>query len=353
MRNLFYISILWYMVFTNVIMAQSSTEIGGEVNTKANFDLDKSEKIWSRTTFRLKLNNELNENANAYANLKMYSTETSQFDWRLSEAYIDYYSGKLDLRGGVQIISWGTGYLINPTDNINPYDVSEREAFIPEERIGVTAMRLKYYPLDNFVLTGVYIPYFIPALETSALPEKTLKNSEYAFKLTAQSIMGSDFSVSYFKGKEDYPWINGKYRDVQIFGGDLIGTIGEAALWAEGAYSEPDTGDSYYQIIAGGEYTFENDLYCLGQFYHRNYTDAKENCLMGVLRYPFMDIHELQFGMAYETENKIFIFFPEVTLSLTDAASLAISSVFYKGDTAGSFISQIKDMISVELEYSF
>ena len=74
---------------------------------------------------------------------------------------------------------------------------------------------------------------------------------------------------------------------------------------------------------------------------------------MGVVRYPFGDIHTLLLGVAYETENKIFIVFPEVSLSLADAASLVIGGIFVKGDVAGTFMSQMKDRIFLKIEYSF
>ena len=351
--------VMCWLVSSTAGMAQTAAELSGEISRTQSFDvdglLDGSGNIWTRTRVRLKLDHQASDNVLAYVNMKMFTVGASQFDWKLSEAYIDQYKDKFDLRTGVQMISWGTAYQINPTDNVNPYDLSEQEAFIPEERLGVSAIRAKYYPLSNLTLTGVLIPYFVPAHEDSGavLPEKTLKNSEHAFKVTAQSIMGWDFSASYFSGKEDYPWTNGQYRDVNIYGGDVIGTIWEIALWAEGAYTKPNGGDSYYQIVAGAEYTFDNDLYLLGQFYHRNYPDAKEHYLMGVARYPFRDIHTLQFGMAYETGNEIFIIYPEVTFSLADAVSLVLSGIFVEGDVAGTFMSQLKDRIFVKLEYSF
>lgn len=355
MNRTIYFLLLGLFISSGNIEAQSSPEIGGEINTRLNFDLDNSEEIWSRTTFKLKLNSQVNDNACAYANLKMFTTETSQFGWKLSEAYVDYYVDKFDLRVGVQQISWGTAYSINPTNNINPFDLSEQETFIPEERLGVTAIRIKYFPLANLALTCVLIPYFVPALEVPGvvLPEKKLGNSEYAFKLMAQSIIGCDFSVSYFKGKEDYPWINGQYRDVKIYGGDVIGTIWEMALWIEGAYTMPDIGDSSFQIAAGGEYTSGNDLYCMGQFYHINYPNANENYLIAVLRYPFMDIHTLQLGMAYETESEVFIVFPEINISLADATSLKIGGIYISEQAGGSLLSQIKNMALIELEYYF
>jgi len=217
-RTMFFL-ILGLFISSGNIKAQTPPDIGGEISRSQSWDLDKSGNIWSMTKVRLTLEHQASDNAHAYVNMKMYTVGASQFDWKLSEAYIDYYKDKFDLRTGIQIISWGTAWMINPTNNINPYDHSEQEAFIPEERLGVPALRIKYYPITNLTLTGVLIPYFVPALETSEaeLPEKKLKNSEHAFKLTAQSIMGCDFSASYFKGKEDYPWIDGQYRDVTEF----------------------------------------------------------------------------------------------------------------------------------------
>jgi len=336
-------------------MAQPSLDINGEIDTRLRFNLDESEAIWSRTTFKPKLDSQVSDNAHAHVSLKMYTTGELHSDWNLQEAYIDYYLGSLDLRAGVQIISWGTAYSINPTDNLNPFDLSEEEAFILEEKLGATALRLKYYPLTNIILTGVYLPYFVPALEVPgvALPERKLENSEYAFKLSAQSIIGCDLSASYFKGKEDYPWTNGQYRNVEIYGGDVIGAIGEIALWAEGAYNLPESGEEYYQLAAGGEYTFRDDLYCLAQYYHRNHEDIQEHYIMTVLRYPFLDIHTLQLGMAYETENEIFILYPEVTYSLADAANIVLSGIFVLGEATGTLISELKDKIYFKVEYSF
>ena len=199
------------------------------------------------------------------------------------------------------------------------------------------------------------IPYFVLAYKDSSsiIPEKTLKNSEQAFKLTALSVLGCDLSISYFNGKEDFPDKTGHYQDVNIYGGDIIGTIGGMALWAEGAYSEPELNDPYFQIVAGGEYTFDNDLYFMSQFYHRNYFEQKENYVMSVLRYPFLDIHQLQFGMLYEIENEVFAIFPELNISLAEDVSLIFSGIFIKGDSEGTFLGQMKEMIFLKVEYCF
>jgi len=354
MRRFVFVFTLWCLAFCGGAIALAPPDFSGEIEPQMSFDLDGSEIIWASMGCRLKLDSRLTDNAGAYFNLRIYgaaSSEASQLDCKISEAYVDYSSGSFDLRAGQQIFSWGTAYLINPTNNLNPYDLNEQAIFIPEERLGVMALRLKYYPAANLILTGVYIPYFVPALEMAGLPVP--ENSEYALKLTAQAIRGCDYSVSYFKGYEDYPSAAGQYRNVEFYGGDVIGTLGEIALWAEGSQARPENGDPYFQLAAGGEYTFENDLYCLGQVYLRNFSDSKENYLMAVLRGPYRDIHTLQLGMAYEADKAIIIIFPEVTISLSDMTSLVLSGISVKGDVSGTFISQLKDKFIIRLEYSF
>ncbi|MCK4396734.1 hypothetical protein KAW96_09095 [candidate division WOR-3 bacterium] len=360
MKRTIHFLLLWLFISSSNFEAQTSPDIGGEIETQLRMNLEnvddmKSDTIWTRATFRLKLESEIGSNAHAFAGLKIHTTEIVEHRLQLKEAYVDYYGSDYDLRGGLQVLSWGTAYKINPTDVINPYDLTEEAVFIPEDKLGVIAARINYYPTVNLILTGVYIPYFVPAFQPSGvtLPERTVENSEYALKLTAQSIMGYDLSVSYFRGKEDYPWINEKYRNVEIYGGDVIGTIWEVALWAEGAYTQPEGGDSSYELAVGGEYTFWNDLYFMSQLYHRSYPENKENYLMAVLRHPFRDIHTFQLGLAYKTENEIFIAFPEITLSLADATSLKIGAIYINEQVASSLLSQIKNMALIELEYYF
>ncbi len=358
-----YIALVLFLFWGNVYGFELP-EIGGELDIIQSYEIDGlidgTANTWTRTRFRLKLDHYISKKAYAHINLKMFTTDESDFDWKLSEAYIDNYIKTfnffdVDLRTGVQQISWGSAYQINPTDNINPFDISEQGTLLPDEKLGVSALRLKFYPSSNLIFTGVLIPYFVPAYKDSSsiIPEKTMENCEQAFKLTVQSILGCDLSISYFNGKEDFPDENNQYQDVKIYGGDIIGTIGGMALWTEGAYSESEDNDLYYQIVTGGEYTFDNDLYLMSQFYHRNYFEQKENYLMNVLRYPFFDIHELQFGMLYEIENEIFAIFPELNFSLAEDVSLILSGIFIEGDASGTFFGQMKEKLFIKMGYCF
>ena len=213
MRKIFFsVAVLMFSLIGN-LNALEPPEIGGEIDCIQSFEIDGlfdgTADIWTRTRFRLKFDYYINNKAHAHIDLKMFTTDESDFDWKLSEAYIDNYIKAfgldIDLRTGIQQISWGSAYQINPTDNINPFDISEQGTLFPEEKLGVSALRLKFYPSSNLIFTGFLIPYFVPAYKDSSsiLPKKILKNSEQAFKLTAQSVLGCDLSVSYFNGKED------------------------------------------------------------------------------------------------------------------------------------------------------
>ncbi len=85
--------------------------------------------------------------------------------WSLSfrEAYVDLYgflTPNLDIRIGLQRITWGTGDKLNPTDNLNPDDLEDIWDF--GRHLGSHAVKASYY-LGDYTLTAVFIPIFTPA----------------------------------------------------------------------------------------------------------------------------------------------------------------------------------------------
>ena len=86
----------------------------------------------------------------------------------LDEAFADIYLKNTDLRIGQQVISWGTADGINPTNYINPKEIS----FTDMEPKGkpLTCARATYYG-KNIILTGVGIFDYEPL----AIPEEMKK----------------------------------------------------------------------------------------------------------------------------------------------------------------------------------
>src|SRR5690606_22431616 len=85
----------------------------------------------------------------------------------LDEAYVDYYGTDFDLRFGKQRIVWGTAMQMNPTDVINPPS--------PQDPLGdkqaILAAELDYYFGNYYKLTGVWVPFFQPAVNQINPPD--------------------------------------------------------------------------------------------------------------------------------------------------------------------------------------
>ena len=258
----------------------------------------------------------------------------------LDEAYVDYYGKDLDIRFGRQRISWGTAMQINPTSVTNPMDITNPLG----DKLPVYALNLDYYLNDMFKVTGVYVPFFKPALEAIPgnpligiiKPETSLENGEYAMKLSAMGLGGVDLSLSYFTGKEDLPTPVMEpgtspyaiYRDVQIIGADFASTLGQVGVWAEGALSIPKDGQTYYQGVVGADYGFENGLIVMGQYVHQNRNDQTTNLLI-LGANQSLGLYEWRLGVVCNLGVQSFMFNPEVSYSLADATTLIVGARYF------------------------
>jgi len=156
----------------------------------------------------------------------------------IDEAYLDLYTGDVDIRLGVQKFAWGRLDEINPTDNLNTEDLTEGGTNDEIDRkIGVPAVKVDMYSdTANVEVAWVpfYVPYRLPTVEerwfpkvlippstidaghstgtipvqTSYpeinLPSGTIENSEAGIRVS-RHIEGWDVSVSYFTGYDMMP----------------------------------------------------------------------------------------------------------------------------------------------------
>ncbi len=93
----------------------------------------------------------------------MFSNKIMPIELDIREAYFDIYglfTKNLDLRVGRQRIAWGTGDKLNPTDNLNPYDMEDVWDF--GRHSASNALQLNYYA-GNWTFTGVGILNFSPS----------------------------------------------------------------------------------------------------------------------------------------------------------------------------------------------
>lgn len=222
----------------------------------------------------------------------------------LREAYIDLYFGAVSLRFGKQIIAWGKADEINPTDNLNPQDLSDPTRPKSDRKIGVFSLksdlRVKGFTLEVIAIptfvsstlpeSGSGWEFFVMPSGVGALspsyPESKIENSELGVKLL-KSIRNVDLSVSYFDGWDDIftpmlprlavvqphdPQLSevsisipAKYLRTKVIGADFATAVSDFGLWGETGYflTEDSDGDDpgiknpYLQFVIGGDYSFE------------------------------------------------------------------------------------------------
>jgi len=218
--------------------------------------------------------------------------ETSQafpFDLLLWECQVDIFGlmyERLDLRIGKQRIAWGTADRFNPTDNLNPDDISDFFDF--GQKVPSWAARADIYVIgDQLKFTGVWLPGPVPILlprfasvplqsplqqemqgvlpsemEMTVSPAQvetpsySLPHSMQAIK-AAGSLFDVDWSISYFHGYDDVPieqtvdvslltprqlQIDSTVTlpEIHVAGADLAGELFSVGWWIEAAIFFPE-----------------------------------------------------------------------------------------------------------------
>jgi len=292
-------------ILTSIAMvAQEDTnklKISGELLTDQRF-LNESPNnwAWNENRVTLKFNKRITDNSKFYSEVWLRNIGLPQvnssadlynkgiidpYNLEIREAYVQLYgflSKKLDVKIGRQRITWGTADKLNPTDNLNPYDLEDILDF--GRHRGSDALSFDYYFNSEFSLQGAFIPFFQPANmpvgifsnalnPTMQLPEGlTLldltdqihtpaynigESSTVGIKLKGFA-KGFDFSLSYLWGRDGMPvstyntltpvdatggitiHSDLSFYRTHIFGFDTAGSIGGVGVWAEAAAFMPE-----------------------------------------------------------------------------------------------------------------
>lgn len=151
----------------------------------------------------------------------------------------------LDLRVGRQIVNWGAADMFNPTNNLNALDLEDPLKF--GEAIANQMIRLDWMPGDNFIITGVWVPLFQPAM----LPQSSLlalgdPASEFPF-VSPRIRRGAENVRTLWLRNEDMYEIHQPQVHAEMPAFSLANSqFGLRALWTAGLF---DMSLSYYQGI--------------------------------------------------------------------------------------------------------
>ena len=282
--------------YASPVQDEIKLKLSGELLTDERVLLkDKHNWAWNENRLTLKLGKKITDNSKFYSevwvrNIGLPNISKSRdlynkgiidpYNIDIREAYIQLYgflSKNLDVTIGRQRIVWGTADKLNPTDNLNPFDLEDILDF--GRHRGSDAMNLNYYLSNDFSLQGVFIPFFQPAnmpigifanalspnmelpqgmflknvSDTILTPKYNLGESSTLGLKFKGFIKGVDFSLSYVWGRDGLPFatrntfipvdalggtnINSQlsFARTHIIGADLSTSIGGIGFWAEAA----------------------------------------------------------------------------------------------------------------------
>lgn len=208
--------------------------------------------------------------------------EPVEVEIREANLYLpDFIIKNLDAKIGRQRIAWGKADKLNPTDNLNPYDMEDIIDF--GRHRSSDAISLEYFFNTDFSLQGVYVPFHSPAnlptgvFSNALMPELYIAaplpiNPIINISSTANNLQeassggfrfkgiqyGIDFSLSYawtratvpmLQSMSFYPdssftalnlYTNLNYPRMHVIGADMAANVAGIGVWAEGAAFIPE-----------------------------------------------------------------------------------------------------------------
>lgn len=233
------------------------------------------------------------------------ATRKSYLTGDVREAFAEISEGPLDFRLGRQIVVWGRGDKINPTDVLSVRNYRLLVTDDEDQRTGQFGVQA-IYNFGNLRGIAIWQPewrspeYPIAPLPASvSLGEKEPSNAaeQFALKLdrTADDL---DFSISYAEVIDRNPDLllspsapsapidlSLHYQKIQMMGFDFAKNLGRFGLRGEAAYSktkdengdDPLVKNSHVHSVLGIDRTFFGDLNINAQYIYRHVLDYKSS----------------------------------------------------------------------------
>jgi len=355
------------------------------------FTLSPNELSLAETRLNLELLSSLGENISFKVNsYYIYDSLNRKGIWDFQEAYIDYYSSFLDIRFGRQVISWGKADEMNPTDILNPQNITNINEDKRVRKIGQMALKTEW-KFSDFILEAIWklefdnmkLPalnsrfafFSVPGLEEfpdPEYPQNRIKDTEWAFKLS-RTISQFDLSISYFDGWDNIatpvfifdPALQQiqldklKFFRTKMIGADFAGSIGSVGIWGEAAYfipnkeNDPLVKNPYLQFVIGMDYTFSNNIKINVQYFQEiNETESDKEIVSKLgLGMPLLQAvtfrlekkfgegepHSIEVFGIYDVKDNGLLLQPKLSLSPFDSFGIEFGIILYFGEEGSLF----------------
>ena len=171
------------------------------------------------------------------------SSAQHQLRQSLFRAHVSLYLDNFQLTAGRQRIAWGTGFVWNPTDILNPVNPTNIER---DEKVGVDAL---YAVLPLGALSQIEAVWAVG---------RTPELSSYAAR--------ASFNV----GDYDIAFTGGYFRETWVVGGDIAGYLGDAGLRGEWALRAPESGPAQLRATLNADYNFASGYYTVLELHYNS-----------------------------------------------------------------------------------
>ena len=220
----------------------------------------------------------------------------------IDRAYLDYSTGKWQVRIGRQRVNWGINFVWNPNDIFNTFSYFD---FDYEERPGTDALRVQYY-------TGV-----------TSSAELVYKPGHDNIKYTWAGM------YRFSKWDYDFQFIGGKAINDWLLGAGWSGDIKGAGFRGEITHFEPLNNSSVSATVASfsADYTFKNSWYLHTSILYNSNGKTGKAGGMNVLFNPEMSAKQLSLAR--------YSLFGQVSRPITPLLSGSFSGIVNPSD--GSF----------------
>ena len=290
---------------------------------------------------RIELHDFLPDDLKAQTDTFSITLENQHF---VNHAYITLRPGPVELTVGKQYLSWGAGWVFNPTELFRP-----KNAFEPTyDREGIAALAVKL-PLGSLsdVLVGL-------------VPEEDFKTSGKVLR-ARHHVAGFDLSAL-AAALYERPALKGLGVPADTLerrftaGGDLSGELFGLGLWAEATWSDHAV-EQWMEATLGGNYTLRDGTLLLlegfyngrgqwnapypleswlGRFFGLRRTLGKTT-LVGLASRPFGQLWTLGLtGLANAGDGSV-VFIPSVAFSFAENVDLLFNGLIYLGHDDAEF----------------
>jgi len=253
------------------------------------------------------------------------------FYWKQSiyRLYAEYYTPKLRCIVGKQGVDWSRTRFYHPFDLFNPISPLDIEK---EEKIGVDAINIDYYPEPFLMFNFIYAPYRNPERQGLGIRFGS-KIADYDFFILAADV------------KKD-----------KFIGASFDGYIKEAGFRGEYTYIWEDDGDNFLRGAVELDYSFTRKLYGIVEYFYnggaklmeiprflgsydfsRRAFSVTKHIIGAGLEYEISGITKLNNYVFYDAEKNSFFNNPEFKWNIKPNFDLTFGAQVFQGDSNSEY----------------